>query len=118
MARLANLQIGAAGYRGAGIDQVSGVKQPGTGLALIATSRLIPAVRTRADDVTIRQKAAVSDRVHLLGLAFLDVPLRFQLTGEVLRKLLVLARRAPSEIIKGQKEAPVDLRLPLMLQTA
>ena len=61
-------------------------------LALIAAGSFIAAMLAGADNVTVRQKAAVIDRVDLPGNSFFKEAVLIQLMVEVLGDLVVLRR--------------------------
>jgi hypothetical protein len=72
MAGLAELDVGCAGDRRSWRDQVLGIEQPGTGLALVATGGGAAAVGAGACDVAVGQEAAVGRRICLADRALLD----------------------------------------------
>ena len=78
---------------------------------MIAPGPVIPAMRASADDVTVRQKAAIVDRVDLARDAFLEEAILVELMVEMLGDLVVLLRVRAAEGIEGKSEAVAQLFL-------
>ena len=111
MLRLTDFQVGGAGDRRAGIDQVGRVQLLGAVFALVTARRLVAAVRAGAGDVAVGQEAVVVDGKDLLFTDFGDEAILGEFPGEMLGQAVVpLAGRA-AEMVEGQTEALGDLGL-------
>lgn len=75
-------------------------------------------MRTGADNVAVRQEAAVGRRIDLVDRPLGDEAARIQRMEEMLGAGVIARRRGPAEMVEGQAEPPVDLRLPFMLHAA
>ena len=79
------LNIGTAGHRRIRIYQINRVEELTTIIALVSARFLIAAIGARTFNITIRQKAAIGVRVHLLRDTFFDEAIVFKHMGEMLR---------------------------------
>src|SRR5690606_20402946 len=108
----ADLQLGAAAYGRAGLEEVGGVEEAGAVLALVAAGPVVAAVGAGADDVAVGEEATVDVGVHLLGLPLLDVAVGLQGGGDVAGQIVVRRCRAAPEVVPRQPEALAQLLLP------
>ena len=61
-------------------------------------------MRAGADDIAVRQKPFVVDRIDLRGRPFFQQPVDVELVVEMLRDLVVLLRMRATEVIEGKTE--------------
>ena len=73
MRGIADLDLLRSRHRRARIDQVDGIEHARAILALVAARAVIAAMRTGADDVAVRQEAAVGDGIDLLRRAHVEI---------------------------------------------
>src|SRR5881398_3444377 len=91
--------LGGPDLQGAGLasaeatarrNQVNGVENAATIVALITTSRCITAMWTRSFDITIRQEAAIRWAIGREHTIFEDVPFIIKRKKEILRNTIVI----------------------------
>src|ERR1700730_13924409 len=111
MLGVAGFDVSRTGDGGAWIDQVGRIEHARAILALIAPGPVIAAMRAGADNVAIRQKAAVIDRVNLACDAFLEKTILIELMVEMLCDLVVLRRVRAAERIRGEAETVAEVLL-------
>ena len=114
VARLAHLEPGRAGDRGARVDEVGGVELLGAVLALVAAGAVVAAVRAGALDVAVGQEAVVVDREDLAFGDLGDEAGIGEAAGEVLGQAVVLRRGGAAEMVEGESEAAGEVGLNLV----
>jgi hypothetical protein len=118
MARLAEVDIRRARERRARLPQLDRVEQPTASVALIAAGIDIAASGADALDQTILEKAAVGRGKRLQRRPLFDESRGVQPSVELLRQRVVRATGAAREMIEGNAEAPIDVRLDRVLAGA
>jgi hypothetical protein len=100
MGGVADLDVLRARHGGARVFQVYGIEDTGAIFALVTAGAVVIAMRTSADDVTIRQEAAIGGRIGLLGGAQFQKTVLPELAGEMKCQLMVLGRGGTAEIVE------------------
>jgi len=78
---------------------------------LIAPGSLVTAILAGADNVSIRQKAAIVDGINLACYSFFEKAVLVELMVKVLGDLVVLGRVRPAERIEGEPKPFSELLL-------
>src|SRR5262245_57126012 len=90
----------------------------GTGFTLITACPVRAAIGARADDVSIRKKAAIRYTEHLLQRPLFNEAVLLEPRKEVLGQGVIARRGRPSEMIEGQIEPPIYIGLYKVLALA
>jgi hypothetical protein len=105
VARVADLDIAAAGDGRVRVDQLDRIEQRSAIVALVAAGFFVAAVRAGALDIAIRQEALVVDGVDLFRGALVDQAVVFERVGEVLGELAVGRVGRAAEPVERQAKA-------------
>src|SRR3954464_15739921 len=111
MLRIAQLDIRRTGNRRARIDQVGGIEDASAILALIAAGTFVSAMPAGTDDIAIREKPFVVDRVNLGRCSLGEEVVLIELMIKVLGDLVVLRRMRTPEMIEGETKAIAEILL-------
>ena len=93
------------------INQIGWIKDPGAVLALIAPGSLVTTILAGADNVSIRQEAAIIDGINLACYSFFEKAILVELMVKVLGDLVVLSRVRPAERIEREPKPFSELLL-------
>src|SRR6476620_5331415 len=105
MFRIAQLDIGRTGNGRARVDQVGRIEDAGAIFALIAAGAFITAMPAGADDVAVREKSFVVDRVNLGRRPLRQEAVLIELMIEMLGDRVVLGRVRTAEVIERKSKA-------------
>ena len=101
-----------------GINELGGLQQGLTGIALIAAGTLASAVGTLSLNEAVGQEAAALGTVELLDLAFGDVSMLINLAEDRLYDLGLLLGAGASEVIEGNVKPFIDITVYGMIMIA
>ena len=93
------------------INQIGWIKDTGAVLALVAPGTLVAAILAGSDNVSIRQEAAIVDRINLACYSFFEKAILIELMIKVLGDLVVLGRVRPAERIERKSKPFSELLL-------
>ena len=101
-----------------GLNELGGLQQGLTGIALVAAGTLASAVGTLSLNEAVGQEAAALGTVELLDLAFGDVSMLINLAEDRLYDLGLLLGAGASEVIEGNVEPFIDITVYGMIMIA